>query len=103
MGFELRVRFNVNPRVPRPYDPGSFLSQLDTDPPSLSYVREGNESFEYRRVGHHEGMPAVVVSIEPTGLFICEYDRRVGTQLLGAIVKFALWWADDERVTIEEV
>jgi hypothetical protein len=102
MGFESRLRFEVNPADPRGYDPAAFLRSLDTHPPSLICTETGG-SHEYRRRGADGAWPDVVVTIEAGGFFLLEYDRNVGTELLGPLVKYALRFAKDERVTIEGV
>lgn len=52
-------------------------------------------------MGTDEEWPAVVVTIEADGFLVCEYDRSVGTQLFGPLVKYALDRAKDERVIVE--
>jgi hypothetical protein len=109
VGFEIFIRFQPNPRDPRPYAPDAFLRALDTGPGSISCTPttlsprsdgQPTQAFEYRSL-ERGGQPAVVVTIEPDGFLVCEYDRDVGTQLLGPIVKYALDRAGDERVLIE--
>lgn len=109
MGFETFIRFERNSADPRPYAPEAFLRQLDTEPSSLDCaIRPGTGAqggpatvFEYRLRGSEGRWPAVVVSIVAEGFLVCEYDRAVGTRLLGALVKYALDHAKDERVVVE--
>ncbi len=102
MGFETFIRFQPNPLDPRPYAPETFLRELDTDPSSLACSDNGAAHvFEYRARGTIDGWPAVVVTIEPDGFLVCEYDRNIGTRLFGPLVKYALDHATDERVLVE--
>jgi hypothetical protein len=109
VGFETFIRFHPNPLDPRPYAPETFLRDLDTDPSSLACStgasgRSENGSarvFEYRALGESDGWPAVVVTIEPDGFLVCEYDRSIGTRLFGPLVKYALDRAADARVLVE--
>ena len=108
MGFESRIRFEINPLVPEPYAPHRFLLQLDTDPPSLE-CSHGDSSptplnvYEYRVRGVEEAWPAVTISIEQGGFLQLEQDRRIGARLLGPLVRYAMSFARDERVTVESV
>lgn len=60
-----------------------------------------SRAYEYRARGAPDAWPAVVITVEPDGFFILENDRRVGAELLGPLVKYALSFAKDERVTVE--
>jgi hypothetical protein len=109
VGFETFIRFQPNPVDPRPYAPQTFLRELDTDPSSLccsSGAGTASENasahvFEYRALGTTGGWPAVVVTIQPDGFLVCEYERNSGTKLLGPLVKYALDHAMDARVLVE--
>lgn len=101
MGYEYRIRFEVNPLDPRAYAPDEFLLRLTAGTSPLECTVSASRAHEYRAPGATDGWPAVVIAAEPGGFFVLENDRRVGTELLGPLVKYALSFAKDERVTIE--
>jgi len=108
MGYEYRVRFEVNPLDPRVYAPDELLLKLTTS--AAAVACNGGDAtvsprrvYEYRARSGADGWPAVVITVEPEGFLVLENDRGVGTELLGPLVKYALSFAKDERVTIEGV
>lgn len=101
MGYEYRVRFELNPLDPRAYAPDVFLAQLAASVPSVECKQSASHTYEYRTRGATDAWPAVVITVEPDGFFVLENDGRIGTELLGRLVKYALGFAKDDRVTIE--
>lgn len=106
MGYEYRVHFEINRLDSRTYAPDEFLAHLPDDVPSTDCIdagisTSGHRVYEYRARDTHDEWPAVVITVEPTGFFILENDRRAGSALLGHVVKYALRFSIGERVIIE--
>jgi hypothetical protein len=106
MGFETFIRFQLDPDDPRIYAPEAFLSSLAATGGLALNVStpSSGTTFEYRPHGPHgvgATWPAVTITVVADGFLVCEYDRDVGTRLLGPLVKFALDHAKDERVIVE--
>ena len=107
MGDEYRLRFETRPRGAVAYAPDEFLMRLPKSLPSLECtesVPPSTPGYEYRQrdAPDPHGWPDVVVYVTADGFHVVEYNRHVGTSVLGHLVKYALDFAMDGSVKVQE-